>query len=32
MFELISRRYQNKSTLITTNRSFTECKRLGSDV
>ena len=26
MFELISRRYQNKSTLITTNRSFTEWK------
>jgi len=26
MFELVSRRYQNKSTLITTNRSFTEWK------
>ena len=28
MFELISRRYQNKSTLITTNRSFTEWKEV----
>ena len=28
MFELVSRRYQNKSTLITTNRSFTEWKEV----
>jgi DNA replication protein DnaC len=28
MFELISRRYQNKSTLITTNRSFSEWKEV----
>jgi DNA replication protein DnaC len=28
MFELISRRYQTKSTLITTNRSFTEWKEV----
>jgi len=28
MFELISRRYENKSTLITTNRSFTEWKEV----
>jgi DNA replication protein DnaC len=28
MFELISRRYQNKSTLITTNRSFAEWKEV----
>jgi len=28
MFELISRRYQNKSTLITTNRSFTAWKEV----
>jgi DNA replication protein DnaC len=28
MFELISRRYQNKSTLITTNRSFEEWKEV----
>jgi DNA replication protein DnaC len=28
MFELVSRRYQNKSTLITTNRSFSEWKEV----
>jgi DNA replication protein DnaC len=28
VFELVSRRYQNKSTLITTNRSFTEWKEV----
>ena len=28
MFELVSRRYQNKSTLITTNRSFAEWKEV----
>ena len=28
MFELISRRYQNKSTLITTNRPFAEWKEV----
>jgi DNA replication protein DnaC len=28
MFELISRRYQNKSTLVTTNRSFTDWKEV----
>ena len=28
MFELISRRYQNKSTLVTTNRSFSEWKEV----
>jgi DNA replication protein DnaC len=28
MFELVSRRYENKSTLITTNRSFTEWKEV----
>jgi DNA replication protein DnaC len=28
MFELVSRRYQNKSTLVTTNRSFTDWKEV----
>ena len=28
MFELVSRRYQNKSTLVTTNRSFSEWKEV----
>jgi DNA replication protein DnaC len=28
MFELISRRYQNKSTLITTNREFAEWREV----
>ena len=28
MFELVSRRFQNKSTLVTTNRSFTEWKEV----
>ena len=28
MFELISRRYQNKSTLVTTNRTFSEWREV----
>ena len=28
MFELISRRYQNKSTLVTTNRPFAEWREV----
>ena len=28
MFELISRRYQNKSTLVTTNRNFVEWREV----